>query len=465
MDAAAAPAAPAVAAAASAASALPLPEPVLVAALAVLLLLHLVAAGVGVGAALLTLVYELRGTVRRELDGVARALAGLTVPALGVAVALGAGPLILLKLLHPLQLGGATALAGPFWVLALVLVLAAVLLAALHRRSWDALAAHQGLHVALIAASCALLLTLVLMCSAVANLMLAPGLWRQVEHFGFASALTLPGVLPQALVFVLAALAVAGLALARLAGRPAAAATLDADEAKGHGYAVALGAGGLLLLASLLALLTLPAPGASGRVVIAAAAAALFALPALWWMWCEAAHPTPGAGVRHGAIAGSFALTLLFLVTGAVVHRGEALASPQERQRQQAEWFEGRVVPARLLAALTKVESGALVAKPGGADAAPSKPAGDLALGEAVFKKSCFLCHDVATRKIGPPLLEAAALYAGNPDGIVAWAKKPTPVAKRAKEGYPPMLPIVLPDNELKAVAAWILALPGQQKK
>lgn len=464
MDA-AAPAAPAVTVAATAVSALPLPEPVLVVALAVLLLLHLVAASVGVGAALLTLVYELRGAFRRDLDALAQTIAQLTVPALGVAVALGTGPLILVKLLHPLALTGATALAGPFWIIVLVLTAAAALLAALHRRSWAALAAHKGLHIALITASCLLMLTLTLLIIAVANLMLVPGLWRQVEHLGFASALTLPGVLPHALVFVLAALTVTGLVLVRMAAR--ACCVIDgvsADEVKGHGYAIALGAGSLLLLAGLLALITLPAPGISGRLVVAGAAALLFALPALWWMWCELSRPTPGAGVRHGSICGSFALTLLFLITGSLVHRHEAFTSPQEQQRQQGEWFEARVMPARILDALAKAQSGG-GAKPATDTAKPTASAADLALGDAVYKKSCFLCHDVATRKIGPPLLEVAPLYAGNPDGIVAWAKKPAPVAKRASAGYPPMLPIVLPDNELKAVAQWILALPGQQKK
>ena len=45
--------------------------------------------------------------------------------------------------------------------------------------------------------------------------------------------------------------------------------------------------------------------------------------------------------------------------------------------------------------------------------------------GERTFRSVCMACHAVDERSVGPPLTEIVEIYAGNPDGLIAWVKKP----------------------------------------
>ena len=62
-------------------------------------------------------------------------------------------------------------------------------------------------------------------------------------------------------------------------------------------------------------------------------------------------------------------------------------------------------------------------------------------------------CHARDERRVGPPLTEIVDLYAGNPDGLIAWVRAP---GKRRPD-YPEMPPITMQDSQYREVAEYIL--------
>ena len=86
----------------------------------------------------------------------------------------------------------------------------------------------------------------------------------------------------------------------------------------------------------------------------------------------------------------------------------------------------------------------------------------DLQKGETIFKQFCAACHALDQRLVGPPMKEAAAVYKGNPTGVMEWVRKPG--KKRAD--YPQMPPIAketLTDQDLELVANYIQQLTGNK--
>ena len=82
-----------------------------------------------------------------------------------------------------------------------------------------------------------------------------------------------------------------------------------------------------------------------------------------------------------------------------------------------------------------------------------------LSPGERVFQV-CAGCHALDLEKAAPSVREIQGIYAGNPEGIVTWAKSPG--RKRTK--FTPMPPFGhLPESDLKAAAEYMLQL-GQAK-
>ena len=57
------------------------------------------------------------------------------------------------------------------------------------------------------------------------------------------------------------------------------------------------------------------------------------------------------------------------------------------------------------------------------------------------------------TNDVGPPLTEIFDLYAGNPDGLIAWVRAP---GKRRPD-YPEMPPITMQEGQYRAIADYIL--------
>lgn len=74
--------------------------------------------------------------------------------------------------------------------------------------------------------------------------------------------------------------------------------------------------------------------------------------------------------------------------------------------------------------------------------------------GQHLFQNTCAACHGVDRRIVGPPLTEIAQIYAGNPDGIVTWARAPG--KKRADA--PQMPPFAsMGDERLRQIAEYML--------
>jgi cytochrome c len=73
--------------------------------------------------------------------------------------------------------------------------------------------------------------------------------------------------------------------------------------------------------------------------------------------------------------------------------------------------------------------------------------------GERSFRAVCMACHAAAERRVGPPLTEIVQLYAGNPEGLIAWVKAPG----RKRPDYPQMPPIAMQEGQYRAVAEYIL--------
>ena len=109
----------------------------------------------------------------------------------------------------------------------------------------------------------------------------------------------------------------------------------------------------------------------------------------------------------------------------------------------------GSVMPAGLLTGLGGIDLAALSAFARGLP-----PRLDLARGRALFSHHCGHCHAPDSRRIGPSLVEMRSLYPGDAEGIAAWAAHPG----RRRVDYPIMPPMGLAVDDLRQIAAWILA-------
>jgi cytochrome c len=73
--------------------------------------------------------------------------------------------------------------------------------------------------------------------------------------------------------------------------------------------------------------------------------------------------------------------------------------------------------------------------------------------GESVFK-NCAACHAVDRVLAAPSLREISSIYAGNPEGIVQWAKNP---GKKRPEFQPMPSMAHLGEERLELVAEYML--------
>jgi cytochrome c551/c552 len=231
---------------------------------------------------------------------------------------------------------------------------------------------------------------------------------------------------------------------------------------------MALITGALQVALAPVALALLAPAGLATRTYIAFELALAALIIALILIWRELADPTRGSGTRFPLIAALFAIAGIGLISARIIHRDEVsyaylLAHPPKVAVVS--------IPTSTASAVT---TAAVTTAPAASTATPAPVAVSLGndpevlKGESVFKLRCAICHMVDRRLVGPPLQEVAKIYKGNPAGIVTWAKAPTPVPKRASEGYPPMIPVVAPDEDLLAAAKYILkiaATPDQPEK
>jgi cytochrome c len=422
---------------------LPAPAGVLAVLLVVSFLAHILFVNLMLGGSLLTLISELRGLRRKEMDALAHEISRTITVNKSMAVVLGVAPLLVMNALYTVYFYSANALTGTAWILIVPLVIVAFLLSYAHEYSWSLLAERKGLHLLLCFSSFAIFAFIPLVFLANINLMLYPDRWPGVS--GFLSALLLPNVLPRYFHFLTASVAVASLFFVWYFGHSRfphreALEPLGRDDLKRYFYSLALGATALQLFFGPLLYLTLPGHTKSWLMTGVITCGALLATLALWWMWLETRDKDGQVGRRFVPVVAVLTLTVVFMATGRHMVRENAVAPHRALMVQKTAHYQAQVHGTQ-----------DFVLIPGGLGG------GDLSPGESLFRKSCSSCHATDTRLVGPPLAEIVPIYENNPDGIVAWAKAPG----RSRADYPPMPAQNLPVDDLKAIAEYILDLPA----
>lgn len=421
---------------------LPIPEAVLRVLAVLLFLLHIFFVNLTVGGSLLTVVLEIVGLRHPRYDALARRIAETVTVNKSLAVVLGIGPLLVLNLLYTTHIYSANALTGHAWAMIVPLVIAAFLLAYVHKYTWDTwTGARKRRHLLVGVATALLFLFIPLIFLTNVNLMLLPQRWSEVT--GFFSSLQFGNVFPRYAHFLAASLALCGLFLAQWFGRPGFPVTESLPgfthaELRRHFYRwtffVSLGqfAIGPLLL------LTLPTAGLTRDMLVVIFLGATMAGLTLYVLWREIQAPDVLIGRRYWQVAGLFTLVILAMGQGRHLHREATLAPHRRLIAERTEKF----------AAIEKdlqdrIRSGQDV----GASLAPPS-------GKKLFAQTCAACHAVSKPTAAPALVELYQLYQGNAAGIVTWAKAP---GKKRPE-YGQMPPFAhLGDDSLALIAAYML--------
>lgn len=420
---------------------LPLPAsaPFLEVLLVVAFVAHILFVNLMVGGSVLVLGFQLRGLREADYDKMARALAGSVTVNKSLAVVLGVAPLLLINVLYTIHFYTANALTGTAWILIVPSVAAAFLLLYLHKYTWDRLADQRRLHIAINALAVALFLVIPLIFLANVNLMMFPDRWTSVH--GFLEALLLPNVIPRYFHFLSASLILTSLFGVGYFGRQRFVVegvfeSLDRPRIRRTFYSIAFVVSLAQFLVGPLVLFTLPSKGLHTSVVLSILIGATLAIPAVWIMWRELATGVPD-GKRLPYIVAVLGVTVLFMATGRHMYRGIALADHKRAMRVATEHWGDEAEQARY-----DLESGRARAASGVSD------------GQHIFQSTCGGCHAVDKKLVGPPLTEIAQIYAGNPDGIVAWARAPGKKRPEAPQ-MPPMAG--LGDAKLRLIASFML--------
>ncbi len=405
-------------------------------------LAHILFVNFMVGGSLLAVFYEWLGLRDGEYDVVAREISATVTVNKSLAVVLGVAPLLAISVMYPLYWYTTNALTGIAWMSVVPLVAMAFLITYAHKYSWDALADHKHLHIAIGAVGALLFLAVPFVFLTNINLMLFPERWPDVH--GFLSALLLPNVIPRYLHFLVASLAVSGLFFAGYVGRAAYALPeglqrLDRPALRRQFAALAFGATAVQLLAGPLLLATLPARGLSWGLVINIGIGLLLALGALHLLWQEMRSTAPGLGPRYWMVVALLTGTVLFMGYGRHLYREHSVDPHRALVADKTENYQLAVTGARMREATGQQRIG-----PQEAAASP---------GERSFKSVCMACHDVREKRVGPPLVEIAPAYADDVDGMIAWIKKPG----RKRTDYPEMPPITMSEDQYRAVAEYVL--------
>jgi cytochrome c len=98
-----------------------------------------------------------------------------------------------------------------------------------------------------------------------------------------------------------------------------------------------------------------------------------------------------------------------------------------------------------------------------GKETLPEKPAAELPAeekGKAVFESVCSSCHRFDTRLVGPPFNTVVPKYTGN----VEWLKRFIRDPVKTNAGYPAMPKLGLKEEEIDAVARYLLTSVGKEK-
>jgi cytochrome c len=347
-----------------------------------------------------------------------------------------------LNLLYTTHIYSANALTGHAWIMIVPLVTAAFLLAYLHKYTWETWTGQKKfLHLLVGAATTALFMFIPLIFLTNVNLMILPGKWSEVT--GFFSSLQIGNVFPRYFHFMAASLALCGLFLVKWLGRPSfpVAEKLPSfthAELRRHFYrwtffvSLAQFAFGPLLL------LTLPAAGLTGGMLVLVLGGAVIAALTLFVIWREIRAPDSMIGHRYRLTVGLFSLVVLAMAQGRHLHREATLAPHRRLITERTADFTAleKTVQERLKAGLDA----------GG----PRPPPG----GRKLFLQTCAACHALDKPTVAPSLAEIYELYKDNPAGIVTWAKAPG--KKRPQYGQMPPF-AHLGDDTLSLIAAAML--------
>lgn len=261
--------------------------------------------------------------------------------------------------------------------------------------------------------------------------------------------MSMPLVISAIVVVVLVATH-AGIALAVVRGVAG-----DDGDARGAGKRFFLRVA-LVLMALELALVPATAwmlapAGLTTRTLLAIGLGHVCLLASIVWVWAELAAPRQGSPRTRHAL-GAFLLFCVSLIVAKLVHQGEAshaylVANPPKPKPVVV------AAPTTTPAPATTAPTTAPATTTPPATSPPADVDPVFARGEKVFKTTCIVCHALENRLVGPPIREIAEVYKGNPDGIAAWAKAPG----KKRPDYPPMIPVPLPDEDLKAAGVYML--------
>lgn len=387
---------------------LPVPEWLLVGCLVIFFLVHILFVNLMVGGSMLVVVLEWLGLKDRRWDALAHEIAQTITVNKSLAVVMGIGPLLCINLLYTMQWYSANALTGHAWLLIVPLVIAAFLLTYLHKYTWDTwtTGGRKTLHriVGITAALLFLFIPLIFLSNV--NLMLFPSEWEKVK--GFLSSLSIGNVLPRYLHFMAASLAMTGLFLAGWFGRAGSDLThlkgFTRPELRRFFYKVCAQVTLAQFVLGPLLLFTLPSVGVTAQVYVIIFTGAALGLLTLRVLFGELKRTDATIGSRYWLIVFLFSFVVLGMGSGRHVYREAALASHKAAIRERTQSYH---------TALQEFDK-AHAAMPQAAELSA----------EQLFM-NCAACHAPNVRLVGPPLTEIAQIYAGNPGGIVTWAKAP----------------------------------------
>ena len=272
--------------------------------------------------------------------------------------------------------------------------------------------------------------------------MLYPEWWRGTSSFWVA--VLLPNVLPRYLHFVAASLALTGLFLSWYLARPALARslaleTLTVADLRRTFLGVTFAATLAQLFVGPLVFMTLPSRAVSAVLIGLLFLVVLLAGTVLWAMWRDLRDPQPGR--RLGRI-----VTVLGLIVSVMV-----FARHEVRETAVAPHRAAMAVKTAAYVAHVRLAQTFLMI-PGGLGGRAESA------GAALFRQTCGSCHALDRRLVGPPLVEVAKLYAGNPGGIVTWALSPG----KKRPDYPQMPAQTLSRADLTQIAGFILEAGGK---
>jgi cytochrome c551/c552 len=210
------------------------------------------------------------------------------------------------------------------------------------------------------------------------------------------------------------------------------------EYVRSKGNALALGGALAVPVFVILGLLSLPSTGLSLEVFAASAAVVILAMAVALAL---SLFPEKSAGKPGSRIPALYVLMYLAVVIGNNTAMGNAFLA-----------WTPPVKPAGL-AKVAKVPEEPPSEIPPAAEPGMEK-------GRVVFGKVCRACHLFETRIVGPAMKEVLPKYGGDSERLKRFIREPF----RVDPGYPPMPMLGLEEEEVEAVARYLLGSIGEKQ-